>query len=265
MPDTVSPIYSGTHPVAHPVAARPGGDFRSHGVGTAFPVSCGAQEPDSMDWQGWFTLGVVALCLAAMIREVAGPDLIMMAGLFALAAVGILTPAETFAGFSNQALAAVGALFVVSGALRETGAIEALLGRLLGRARAERDALTRISAPVAAISAFLNNAPIVAMLTPGVIDWARRHQLSASRCDSSSSFPPVCRSAWWASRTWCSSLRAGCPIAASPPRSSANTAASTPPRWSSNRSARWSEAASRMRGCDSCRDCFWWRSIARGA
>jgi di/tricarboxylate transporter len=134
-----------------------------------------------MDWQGWFTLGVVALCLAAMIREVAGPDLIMMAGLFALAAVGILTPAETFAGFSNQALAAVGALFVVSSALRETGAIEALLGRLLGRARAERDALTRITAPVAAISAFLNNAPIVAMLTPGVIDWARRHQLSASR------------------------------------------------------------------------------------
>ncbi|UCE87449.1 MAG: SLC13 family permease, partial [Deltaproteobacteria bacterium] len=124
---------------------------------------------------------VVALCLAAMVREVAGPDLIMMAGLFALAAVGILTPAETFAGFSNQALAAVGALFIVSGALRDTGAIEALLGRILGRARKERDALTRISAPVAAISAFLNNAPIVAMLTPGVIDWARRHQLSPSR------------------------------------------------------------------------------------
>jgi di/tricarboxylate transporter len=134
-----------------------------------------------MDWQGWFTLGVVAVCLVAMVRELAGPDLVMMAGLFSLAALGILTPRETFAGFSNQALAAVGALFIVSAALRDTGAVEATLGRVFGRARRERDALARICSPVAAISAFLNNAPIVAMLTPGVIDWARRHQFSPSR------------------------------------------------------------------------------------
>jgi di/tricarboxylate transporter len=134
-----------------------------------------------MDWQGWLTLAVVLLTLVAMVRELAGPDIIMMAGLFTLAAFGVLTPTETFTGFANPALAAIGALFVVSAALRQTGALEATVGRLMSTARAEGAGLARISSPVAVLSAFLNNAPIVAMMTPTVIDWARRRGLSPSR------------------------------------------------------------------------------------
>jgi di/tricarboxylate transporter len=132
-------------------------------------------------WQGWYTIGIVALTLGAMIRGVAGPDLIMMAGLFALAAVGVLTPAETFSGFANEAMWAVGVLFIVSAGLRQTGALEPLVERFFGRARSERGALARLTPPLALLSAFLNNAPIVAMMTPTVIDWARRNRLSASK------------------------------------------------------------------------------------
>jgi di/tricarboxylate transporter len=134
-----------------------------------------------MNWQGWYTIAIVALALAAMIRNVAGPDLIMMAGLFALAAVGVLTPGETFSGFANEALWAVGVLFIVSAGLRETGALEPVVERLFGRAREVRRGLLRIGPPLAAMSAFLNNAPIVAMMTPAVIDWTRRSGLSASK------------------------------------------------------------------------------------
>jgi di/tricarboxylate transporter len=134
-----------------------------------------------VDWQGWYTIGIVVLTLGAMIRGVAGPDLIMMAGLFALAAVGVLTPAETFRGFANEAMWAVGVLFIVSAGLRQTGALEPLVERFLGRARSERSALARMTPPLAGLSAFLNNAPIVAMMTPTVIDWARRNNLSASK------------------------------------------------------------------------------------
>jgi di/tricarboxylate transporter len=134
-----------------------------------------------MEWQGWLTLAVVLLTLVAMVREFAGPDLIMMAGLFTLAACGILSPRETFQGFANPALATIGALFIVSAALRETGALEATIGRLMDRARSESGGLLRICPPVAFLSAFLNSAPIVAMMTPTVIDWARRRGLSPSR------------------------------------------------------------------------------------
>jgi len=134
-----------------------------------------------MQWQGWLTLAVVLLTLYAMVKELAGPDVVLMAGLFTLAAFGVLTPRETFEGFANPALAAVGALFIVSAALRETGALEATIGRLMDRTRSEQGGLARICPPIAALSAFLNNAPVVAMMTPTVIDWARRRGLSPSR------------------------------------------------------------------------------------
>jgi di/tricarboxylate transporter len=134
-----------------------------------------------MDWQGWFTLGVVVITLVAMVRELAGPDVVMMGGLFALTSVGILTPTETFAGFANPALAAVGVLFVVSAGLRETGALDATVGRLLRPARSEAAGLARMTGPVSVLSAFLNNAPIVAMMTPVIGDWARRRGLAPSR------------------------------------------------------------------------------------
>jgi len=141
----------------------------------------GAAPMDSLGWQGWYTIGVVALVLAGLIRGIAGPDLVMMAGLVLLAAAGILTPAETFSGFRNPALWAIGLLFIVSAGMRETGALDPLVRLLLGRTRHERRGLLRMCPPLAAMSAFLNNAPIVAMMTPAVIDWARRQKLAASR------------------------------------------------------------------------------------
>lgn len=134
-----------------------------------------------MDWQIAYTLAVVVLALAAMVRQIAAPDLVLMAALFSLAVVGILTPGETFEGFSNPAVATIGALFIVSAALRETGALDLSIGQFLARARGMIPGAARIALPVAALSAFLNNAPIVAMMTPSVIDWAKRNSLSPSR------------------------------------------------------------------------------------
>ncbi len=134
-----------------------------------------------MDWQVAYTLAVVLLALAAMVRQVAAPDLIMMAALISLAVAGILTPLETFAGFANPAVATIGALFMVSAALRRTGALDLTVGRFLAGAHGITAGAFRITAPVATLSAFLNNAPIVAMMTPSVTEWARRNNLSPSR------------------------------------------------------------------------------------
>jgi di/tricarboxylate transporter len=136
---------------------------------------------ESLDWQGWLTIGVVVAMLAAMVRGIAAPDLIMMGGLFALGLTGVLTPEETFSGFANPAMMTVGALFILSAAMRETGALEISLGRLFGKAKTELGGMTRTLPVLAGLSAFLNNAPIVAMMTPLVIDWARRHEISPSR------------------------------------------------------------------------------------
>jgi di/tricarboxylate transporter len=138
-------------------------------------------EMDALGWQGWLTIGVIGGMLVALVRGVAGPDLILMGGLFVLATSGVLSPRETFSGFASPAMMTVGALFVLSAAMRETGALELTLGRLLGPGRSERAAMMRALPPLAGLSGFLNNAPIVAMMTPLMIDWGRRHGVAPSR------------------------------------------------------------------------------------
>jgi len=134
-----------------------------------------------MEWQAWLTLAVLLAMIAAMAREIAGPDVVLMGGLVVLASAGVLTPKETFAGFANESMLTVGALLVLSAALRDTGALEATFGRIFGRTRSERMGLIRMMFPIAAVSAFLNNTTIVAMMTPVVIDWAHRNRMSPGR------------------------------------------------------------------------------------
>jgi di/tricarboxylate transporter len=52
---------------------------------------------------------------------------------------------------------------------------------LLGRPRSVAHAQFRLMAPVAALSAFLNNTPVVAMFIPAVQDWAKRYGIAASK------------------------------------------------------------------------------------
>ncbi|MCP4038310.1 MAG: SLC13 family permease [bacterium] len=136
---------------------------------------------ETLDWHGWFTLGVIFVVLVAMIRGIASPDLVMLAGLMSLGASGVLAPEDVFVGFANPAMATVAALFVLSAAMRETGALEMTLGRLFGKAKNELGGMVRTLPALAGLSGFLNNAPIVAMMTPLVIDWCRRQRIAPSR------------------------------------------------------------------------------------
>jgi di/tricarboxylate transporter len=135
-----------------------------------------------MNWEAWFTIGVVAIGVVALVREAFAPDLIFLGLLSLLLVAGILSPEEALIGFANPGMIAVGALFVVAGALQNTGALGFVATRIFGQiGDSPRRALFKMMAPIAGISAFLNNTPIVAMFMPVVIDWTRRNRVSPSR------------------------------------------------------------------------------------
>jgi di/tricarboxylate transporter len=97
-----------------------------------------------------------------------------------------VSPAEALSGFSNPAPFTVAALYVVARAVEKTGGLQPLLGLLLGRGRENsaekpgRWSMARLLGPVAGASAFLNNTPIVAMVSPQVEAWAERKNQSPS-------------------------------------------------------------------------------------
>jgi di/tricarboxylate transporter len=127
------------------------------------------------------TLGVIAVALVLMMVNVAAPDLVLLGAVVVLAALGVVAPADAFAGFANAGVLTVAALFVVAAGLRETGAVAVFATGVLGRPRTDRGALLRLVPPVVVASAFLNNTTIVAALLPAVSDWARRVGVSPSR------------------------------------------------------------------------------------
>src|SRR5262245_51226434 len=134
-----------------------------------------------MQWQAAVTLGVFLLVLATLALTRVGPDLVMLGGLTLLLTARVLTPEEALAGFANESVVTVAALFVVAAGVRETGAIVPLAERVLGRPRSLLSAQARAMLPSTAISAFINNTPLVAMLLPVVNDWARKHRIPASK------------------------------------------------------------------------------------
>ncbi|NNJ97091.1 MAG: SLC13 family permease, partial [Gammaproteobacteria bacterium] len=94
---------------------------------------------------------------------------------------GVLSPEQALSGLANEGMVTVGALYVVVAGLRETGGIGWIVHSVLGRPRSLQHAQIRLMAPVAAMSAFLNNTPVVAMFIPAINDWAKRNSLSVSK------------------------------------------------------------------------------------
>jgi di/tricarboxylate transporter len=135
----------------------------------------------ALGWEGWFSLAVVALCFGLFAFSRAAPDIVTAAGLTLLLIFGVVTPAEGLAGFSNEGMLTVAVLYVVVTGLTETGAVGWIVQSLLGRPRSPGHARLRLMAPVAGLSAFLNNTPVVAIFIPAVEDWAKRHRLELSR------------------------------------------------------------------------------------
>ena len=129
---------------------------------------------------GWITIAVIVGMVVVMAANLVGPDLVLIGAVTVLLLTGIIEPSEAFVGFSNPAVITIAALFVVAAGVKETGGLD-LAGRVvLGRPRSLAGGQLRMMFPVAALSAFLNNTPVVAMFVPLVTGWARRNRFSVS-------------------------------------------------------------------------------------
>lgn len=114
-----------------------------------------------------FGLVAMALLLLAFAREWLPPAATALAGVALFLASGLLSTADVLKAFANPAPVTIGAMFILSAALIRTGAVEAVAARILARARTSpRLALVELLAGAAAASAFLNNTPIVILLSP---------------------------------------------------------------------------------------------------
>ncbi|MEM7230427.1 MAG: SLC13 family permease [Planctomycetota bacterium] len=140
-----------------------------------------------MSIEAWYTVGTLVLVIAILATNRIGVDVAMVGGL-TLLMIGdvildgdIITVPQAIEGFANRVVVLIAALLVVAAGLRETGGMQLIAQRLLGRPKSVIAAQIRLMVPVAAMSAFMNNTPIVAMYLPIVNDWSRKLNISPSK------------------------------------------------------------------------------------
>ena len=134
-----------------------------------------------MTVDGWITIAVIGLTVLGLAATRIPADLVFVASLTLLLLTGVLSPTDAFRGLGNPGLVTVAVLYVVVSGLVQTGAAYAIGARLLGLPRTERLARLRLMLPVASLSAFLNNTPVVALMVPVVEEWSRRIRIPVSK------------------------------------------------------------------------------------
>ncbi|MEJ5340235.1 MAG: SLC13 family permease [Thermogutta sp.] len=127
------------------------------------------------------SLIVVGLIFVLLATTRLAPDVVLMGGLTILLLTGCVTSQEALQGFSNEGMITIAVLFVVGAGLVETGAVSALADTLFGRAKSVTGAIARVMIPTTALSAFINNTPVVSMLIPAINDWARQNRIPPSK------------------------------------------------------------------------------------
>lgn len=134
-----------------------------------------------MGVEAWLTLLVILASFVLMIRTKIQPGAILLGAVIVLLTLGIIDPELALAGFSNPGLFTVAFMYILVAGIKETGGIDLIIRYVLGRPRGEFRARLRLLLPVAAMSAFLNNTPVVATYIPTVLTWSRRLNLPANR------------------------------------------------------------------------------------
>ncbi len=132
--------------------------------------------------QPLIALAILAAMFAGFVWERLPHDVIAVAGVAAMLALGLLQTDDFVGVFANGAPIAIGALFILSGALIRTGALERLAEIVVGSAKtAPVLTLTVTAIGVLFTSAFLNNTPVVMIMIPIVLQFAVATKWPASQ------------------------------------------------------------------------------------
>lgn len=128
-------------------------------------------------------VGVVTIGLfIGLIAEIATAEILFFIALTILMLTEILTLTEVLAGFSNEALITIGALFLVVGAVERSHCVEHVVRQIFGNAESSLEmSKMKLFVMCFCLSMFLNNTPLVALLLPVVKDWGRMRNIPASQ------------------------------------------------------------------------------------
>jgi len=127
------------------------------------------------------TLGVLVFAAGMFIWEKIPLALTSVIASISLVVFGILTPAQGFAGFIDPNIIIFFTMFIVGGAMFETGAAEKIGSIVIKYAKTEKQALILMFLVAAFLSALLSNTATTAIFIPITLGIAYKGAVSKSK------------------------------------------------------------------------------------
>ena len=130
----------------------------------------------------WLTIAILIISAVLFANGRIRSDIVALCALCALLVFQILTPAEALSGFSNSVVIMMVGLFVVGGAIFQTGLAKMISSRILKLAgKSETRLFLLVMLVTAGIGGFVSNTGTVALMLPIVVSLAASANLNASR------------------------------------------------------------------------------------
>lgn len=128
------------------------------------------------------TLIILVITVALFIWGRVRADIVALTALAALLVLGILTPAEALAGFSSPIVIMMIGLFVVGGAIMQTGLAKLAGNKLMALSRGnETITFLLVMLVTSFIGAFVSNTGTVALMMPIIMSIAAGSGMQSSR------------------------------------------------------------------------------------
>ena len=128
------------------------------------------------------TLIILIITVAMFIWGKVRADIVALTALAALLVFGILTPAEALAGFSSPIVVMMIGLFVVGGAIMQTGLAKLAGNKLMALSRGnETVTFLLVMLVTSFIGAFVSNTGTVALMMPIIMSLAAGSGMQSSR------------------------------------------------------------------------------------
>ena len=127
------------------------------------------------------TVIVIFLAIGLLLFTRLRPDLVALMVLLSLGLTQVVSSSEAFAGFSSPAVMTILGISMISVALQQTGAANAL-GKLIYKIGGKSEPLTILFVMLvsATLSLFMNNIAAVGILLPAVMSLSRRSRIPPS-------------------------------------------------------------------------------------
>lgn len=133
-------------------------------------------------WEIAFVFAVLALVLAAFVREWLPAEVTALSAAGLFLASGLLSTEQVLAAFSNEGAVTVICMFVLAAGLEKTGAVDEM-GRAMARWAGGSEGRFRAGLVVSAatVSAFINNTAVLLVFLPIALGFCRRRGVPPSR------------------------------------------------------------------------------------